>query len=248
MLSTMESFEKSFSVAVKEEEKEISEIHEINAFTNYVSSDIIVKNEPITNDLPYENQLRSFTVCKYEHSESDFLMEPTQKRKSELCEVVEMSIKNSAAPEIILNKEIDLKRNLIMKNGLPIKKQNRETTIATVTREVKDSQSVDIGIENVLEEITSSEFLTANESNPSNGNVTTPIEIKVKCLCRLGVNPVSHSSGDSKDLINFFDYVFKETRCLSLKQQRIIKLSLLQAICGAENYMEEGKNCQQCCP
>uniref|UniRef100_A0A1A9V351 Uncharacterized protein n=1 Tax=Glossina austeni TaxID=7395 RepID=A0A1A9V351_GLOAU len=247
-ISIMESFEKSLFVAIKEEEEEISEIDEINAFTNYVSSDISVKNEPIANDLPYENQLKSFTVCKYEHTESDLLAESMQKRKSELCEVVEMPIKNSAAPGNVLNKQIDLKRNLIMKNGLPIKKQNRETTIETVTREAKNSQSIDIGIANVLEEITSSEFLTANESNPSNGNVTTPIEIKVKCLCRLGVNPVSHSSGDSKDLINFFDYVFKETRSLSLKQQRIIKLSLLQAICGAENCMEEGKNCPQCCP
>uniref|UniRef100_A0A1B0AQ82 Uncharacterized protein n=1 Tax=Glossina palpalis gambiensis TaxID=67801 RepID=A0A1B0AQ82_9MUSC len=245
IIYTMESFEKSLSVAIKKEEKEFNEIDEISAFTNYVSSDISVKNEPITSDLPYENQLKSVTVCKYEHSESDLLVESIQKRESELSEVVEMSIENSAAPAIVLNKQIHLKRNSIMKNGLPIKKQNREATMETVTGEVTDSQSGDIGIEKVLEEITS-EFLTRNESHPSNVNVTTPIEIKVKCLCRLGINPVS--PGDSKNLISFFDYLFKETRCLSLKQQRIIKLSLLQAICGAENCMEEGKNCQQCCP
>lgn len=250
----MDSFESSFFVTIKKEEKEMNEI-DLNDFTNYASSDIRVKNEPITDDFPHEEQLINFAISKHETTECDLPVETAQKRELELPKVIESQIpikpaeiKASAGPRIILNKQVDQKRSLNTTNALPIKKLNKEKAIKTVNREEGELQPMVEGIPKVTKKTTLSTFLKANESNSSKTNVTTPIEIKVKCLCRLGLNSDLRSSGESNDLISFFDYMLKETRCLPLKQQRIIKLSLLQAICGAENCMEEGKNCQRCCP
>lgn len=86
-------------------------------------------------------------------------------------------------------------------------------------------------------------------SNTTTGSQTVfPGEIKVKCLCRLRENnceqreSISVNDGEI-ELSNFFRNMYQQTRRLTTQQQRIVKMSLLQAICEAEDMVENGKCC-----
>lgn len=86
-------------------------------------------------------------------------------------------------------------------------------------------------------------------SNTSTGCQTViPGEIKVKCLCRLRENnceqqeSISVNDGET-ELSHFFRNMYQQTRRLTTQQQRIVKMSLLQAICEAEDMVENGKCC-----
>ncbi|KAM7359021.1 uncharacterized protein ACRADG_003778 isoform 1-T2 [Cochliomyia hominivorax] len=70
-------------------------------------------------------------------------------------------------------------------------------------------------------------------------------ELRVKCLCSLtaATNNGDINDNDNSELKTFFKQMFEETRRLNKKQQRKVKICLLQAISDAEELMEQGKCC-----
>ncbi|XP_065361225.1 uncharacterized protein LOC135954910 [Calliphora vicina] len=78
---------------------------------------------------------------------------------------------------------------------------------------------------------------------PKETNDDPPVmpELRVKCLCSLTAN--SDTSMDTTDLKAFFQEMFEKTRRLSKKHQRLVKMTLLEAVSEAEELMEQGKCC-----
>lgn len=81
----------------------------------------------------------------------------------------------------------------------------------------------------------------SEDSNTGKEVLNAP-ELRVKCLCSLTADTINNGS-NNLELREFFKEMFEKTRRLNKKQQRTVRMTLLQTILDAEEAVEKGKCC-----